>query len=170
MKTIKLFLLATLSLSAGTLFAQTDAATTQKIVEAKKFTFIATTAIPMNTQEVNQVMSETSGGGQRGPIELTRGMYTLKINGDSTIAYLPYYGRAYQASMNSDGGVKFSSGKADFNSSRNKKGVWSIKISPKDITEGYQLQLTITKDGSSSLWLNSNNKQGIRFEGYLKEQ
>ncbi|RYG00293.1 MAG: DUF4251 domain-containing protein, partial [Chitinophagaceae bacterium] len=42
-----LFMLVTLSVNA-----QTDKATTKRIVESKAFTFIASSALPMNSNEI----------------------------------------------------------------------------------------------------------------------
>src|SRR6478736_5076073 len=69
-------------------------------VDTKRFAFRALSAM-------------ASGGA--GTRQLSGSSYTFTVLPDSIVSDLPYYGRLYQAPMNSqDGGIKFISTKSDY--------------------------------------------------------
>jgi hypothetical protein len=150
--------------------AQTDEATTKRIIEDKNFIFKATTAMPMANQDVTNVMSRMAGGmAGAGTINLSSG-YDLLISKDSVEAYLPYYGRAYTSQMNPDeSGIKFKSKDFSYKTEARKKGGWTISIKPKDTRDRQDMTLTVSENGYASLNINSNNRQPISFNGYLAE-
>ncbi|HTM99831.1 MAG TPA: DUF4251 domain-containing protein [Pedobacter sp.] len=165
LKKIALFSLSLFTLGAS---AQTDPATTKRIVEAKQFVFVASTAMPMNSNEINSVLSRMPGASGGGTINLTGSNYDVRITPDSLISYLPYYGRAFSAPMNrDDNGFKFTSTKFSFESTARKKGGWQININPKDTRESVRMSFTISENGYASLVVSSNNKQSISYNGYL---
>lgn len=144
------FLLAILISSFTGLEAQLDTAIVRQKVEAKKYTFVAQNAMPMRGRT----------------IQLTS-LYDLKITGDSVIAGLPYYGRAYSAPINpSDNGINFTSVSFDYKSTYRKKR-WEISIKPKDIQSVSEMNLIIYSNGRASLQVTSNNRQPISFNGVL---
>lgn len=166
MKNIVLILFVFISLSAN---AQTDKATTQRIVEAKNFIFVASSAIPMNNVEINNILSRMPGG-SGGSVNLSGSNYDIRVTPDSIIAYLPYYGRSFSAPMNQDdNGYKFTSTKFSYKNNARKKGGWDITITPQDAKENVRMNLTISVNGYASLVISSNNKQSITYNGYLAE-
>ncbi len=169
MKPIIFFLFALISFSVN---AQTDKVTTQRIVEAKSFTFIASTANPMNSAEINNILSRMPGANGGGAaINLTGGNYDVRITKDSVVAYLPYYGRSFNAPLNQDdAGYKFTSTKFSIETTVRKKGGWQISVTPKDTKDNVRLYFTISVNGYASLNVSSNNKQSITYDGYLDDQ
>ena len=97
MKTIKNISMVFFIFLSLSNYAQTDKATTTKIVGTKNYVFVATTAIPMNSAEINNVLSKMNGNTSSSSISLIGSNYELKITTDTVTAYLPYYGRAYTA-------------------------------------------------------------------------
>lgn len=93
--------------------------------------------------------------------------YDLKVSKASVISYLPYFGRAYSADFNSEGGLKFTSVKFDYSAKPRKKGGWNVDIRPKDIQDPRELSLTISENGSATLHVTSTNRQAISFSGYI---
>lgn len=167
LKTLCAGIFAFISVNA---IAQTDKATTSKIVEAKTYTFVARSATPLNVQDINAVMSRMPGNIQAGTINLDATYYDLTVTPDSIVAFLPYYGRSFTAPINpNDGGVKFNSKKFDYKQKKGRKRGWDIVIEPKDVRENFRLALNIGEEGSATLSLNSNEKQSITYQGYLKE-
>ena len=71
MKPLKTFGLLILALIAFNANAQTDKATTSRIVEEENFLFVATSAIPLNSNDINKIMSQMSGPPTGGTINLT---------------------------------------------------------------------------------------------------
>jgi archaellum component FlaF (FlaF/FlaG flagellin family) len=92
--------------------------------------------------------------------------YTLALAKDSAISYLPYFGRAYSAPLNSEGGIKFAELVRDKKISFNaKKGsyILSFKVQAKEDT--YRFFITVWLNGTATVNVTSNNRQGIDFSG-----
>jgi hypothetical protein len=170
MKTFKKLFALLIVFSTVQAFAQTDKETTAKLVADQHLVFNATSAMPMANAEVNAVLNKMQNGSGGGMIQLSGSQYQLKINKDSVEAYLPYYGRAYTASMNpDDSGIKFKSKKFTYKTTKKKKGGWIINIAPKDNREVQNLSLSVSENGYAVLNVNSNNRQSISFNGTIAE-
>lgn len=170
MKTLKNLIFIFLALFAFSANAQTDKATTTKIVEEKNYTFVATSAMPLNNTDINNILSRMPGNTGGGNINLSGSSYDVRITPDSIIAYLPYYGRAYTAPLNrDDNGFKFTSKDFAYTSKKRKKGGWEVLMNTKDTKDSPRLTLTISENGYGSLIITSNNKQSITYNGYLAE-
>lgn len=155
MKKLKYLILAGIALAStfNTVHAQElDKAKVQELVNNKQFVFKAQTAYPLSGS-ARQLSSD----------------YDLKLIGDSMIAYLPYFGRAYTSTYGAEGGIKFTSTAFDYKAQLRKKGVWEIKITPKDTRDVREMNLTVSENGYASLQVGSNSRQGISFNGYITE-
>jgi hypothetical protein len=131
--------------------AQQKETVIKKHMEAKSYVFIAQSVSPM-----------------RGSMRQLTPEYDLRISPDSIIAWLPYFGRAYSAPLNSsEGGIKFTSTNFNYTVVNRNKGGWDIKIKTKDVTDINQLFLTVFANGSASLQVISNNRDPISFSGYI---
>lgn len=171
MKTFKLCLVVCLTAIASHAYSQTDKTTTKKIVEEKNYTFVATSAMPLAAADISKILNSMPGGQGGGVINLSGSGYTLKVTADSVVAYLPYYGRSYQAPLNpSEGGINFNSKKFTYSKTQGKKGSYTVNIDTKDGTgENYRLVLNISSNGYAILVANSIYKQPITYQGFLKE-
>lgn len=171
MKLIKKLSLLLLVITSFVANAQTDKATTARIVEAKNFKFVATSALPLNFTDVSKVLSRMPGNvGAGGTIDLSGSQYDLAIKPDTIKAYLPFYGRAFTADLNpNDSGYKFSSKDFDYTTSKRKKGGWNVLINTKDVRNNARMNLTIGENGYAVLSVVSNNKQSITYNGYISE-
>lgn len=150
--------------------AQTDKTTTTRIVTEKKYIFVATTAVAMNSTEINNVMSKMAGGNTAGSISLNGSSYEVEVTPDSLNVYLPYFGRAYSAPMNSnEGGYKFKAKDFTYQITQRKKGGWEVSIATKDVKDNVRMNLSIGVNGYGTLSVMSNNKQPISYYGYLSE-
>jgi hypothetical protein len=114
------------------------------------------------TFRANQVIP--TGGRTR---QLMETFYTLTVNDRKVMADLPYFGRSFNATMGSDGGIKFTSTNYDLTKSDRNKGGWDIRIVPKDVTDIRELNMTVFANGTASLIVNSNNRQPITFQGNI---
>lgn len=151
-------------------FAQTDKATTIKVLQNQDFIFQATSAMPMANNDVTRVLNRMNNSGGGGTINLNGSQYDLTIKKDSITAYLPYYGRAYTATMNpDDSGTKFKSKKFNYTSVKKKKGGWTITIEPKDVKDSQKLTLDVSENGYATLYVNNINRQPISYYGYISE-
>jgi len=124
----------------------------KQIVEARRFEFIAQTTTPTNgrTRQISN--------------------YSLKIKKDTIDSDLPYYGRAYTATIGStEGGIRFTSTDFEYSSKDGAKGGWDIIIVPKGVRDVQQMTLSLSNSGYGTLRVNSNTRQMISFYGYVEE-
>lgn len=171
MKNLNKIGLVLLALFAFNANAQTDKATTTKIVNEKNYVFVATTAIPMNSTDINNILMKMNGNNSGGgTIHLTGNNYDVKVNPDTITSFLPYYGRSFTAPINNDeNGIKFTSTKFTYNTVKTKKG-WDVTITTKDTRDSQRFQLNIGENGYATLNVISNTKQTISYNGYIAER
>jgi len=175
MKTLKNIFIVALLFSAFQSKAQTDKATTQKIIDAQNYVFVATMAFPLNSADISKVLNSFPGSANSsGAINLTGSNYDLTVTKDSLNTYLPYYGRSYTARIGTnEGGIKFKSKDFTYTKTERKKGGWILNIKPKDVKDTYNsnyvLTLNVTTTGYATLIITSNNQQSITYNGYLAE-
>lgn len=126
----------------------------EQLIDSINYKFIATKANP-------------SGGGQ---IDLTTHIAYLRVANDSAEAYLPFFGRAYNAAYNSgDSGIKFETEHVNYKVTKNvDKLNFIISFSAKTSKENYQCTLSITSSGSATLSVNSNHKAFISYYGNIE--
>jgi len=108
---------------------------------------------------------------ERGGIKQLTPGYSLKVSGDSLVAYLPYFGRAYSAPLNpADAGIQFTSTNFDYKVAERTKGGYDVSIRSKDKTYNADFALTVYDNGSAYLQVTSTDKQLISFNGYIKAE
>ena len=152
---MKYFITTTLLLWWATIMQaqEKDVSANRQIVEAKNYIFKA--------QSVNP---------QRGRSRQLTSEYDLVVTSDSVIAWLPYFGRAYTAPINSsEGGIKFASAEFEYTVKKKKKRSFDIVIKPKDVNDIQALYLTIFDNNKATLRVNSVNRESISFNGYIIE-
>ena len=124
----------------------------QQLLNSRNYTFVAQYAQPL--------------GGRQIPLTTE---YTLTVKGDSLVSYLPYFGQAYVAPINtSDVGLEFTSTQFDYYITANRKGSYDINIKPKEQAKASQLTLSVTSGGYANLQVLSNNRQAINFRGVMR--
>jgi hypothetical protein len=132
------------------------AAEIKQLIDNKDFVFQAVYMYPL-------------GGGQR----YLNTYYDLKVGKDTVESFLPYFGVAYSGAgynSNEDNGIKFTSKKFSYQDTPRKKDGWNINIRPEDTRSINRLTLTVASNGNADLTVISNNRQSIRFSGYIKEK
>ncbi len=129
------------------------AAEVKGMVEGQRFVFQAQSAMP--TKIPTQQLSPG---------------YTLKVVPEEVACDLPYFGRSYQAPMNSsEGGIKFTSSNFEYTIKVTKKGSWEISVIPKDVMNSTKIYLTVSPKGNASLRAIGGDKQPISFNGYIEQ-
>jgi hypothetical protein len=121
-------------------------------IETCNYDFVAQMALPMSGN-ARQLTSE----------------YDVQVSKDTITSYLPYFGRAYSASLDpNDAGIKFISKDFIYKTTSRKKGGWDIQIKPKDVKEVEQMSFSISEEGYASLQVIQTNRQSISFNGYIR--
>jgi hypothetical protein len=124
----------------------------QPLLEAKRYVFVAQSVTPSRSA-IRQLTTE----------------YDLRISGDSLIAALPFFGRAYSAPINpQDNGIRFTSTSYSYELKQRKKK-WEITFRPTDVTSVQHLFLTVFENGSASLQVISRDRETISFTGYVQK-
>jgi Domain of unknown function (DUF4251) len=124
-------------------------------VEAKAFTFQATTMTP-------------SKGGSR---QLTGSTYTVRINGDTLICDLPYIGRVYNvSSITGESGMNFTSYQFTYVSKAGKKNKWLLTIKTKDLKADNDLSFVFFDNGTATLNITSSDRQFISYQGRVTKR
>lgn len=93
--------------------------------------------------------------------------YDVKIAGDSVICHLPYFGRAYSIPYGGGEGLIFTTTTEDYKLEYGKRGVTKISFSARTKEDMYMFAIEIHTNGSSSVWVQPNNKQSITFIGEM---
>ncbi len=125
------------------------------LVKSENFEFIARKANPLKGRQ----------------IDLTTRQNFLRIEKENASAEMPYFGRAFSGGYSSsDGGIKFDAPMDNYNFQQNdKKRRVTISFKVKGDGDIYNCTLTVSSMESTSLSVTSNTKQGISYNGLLKE-
>ncbi|HUP12832.1 MAG TPA: DUF4251 domain-containing protein [Niastella sp.] len=123
----------------------------KSIIEAQNYVFKAQSALPM-AGATRQLTSD----------------FDLRISKDTILSDLPYFGRAYTAPLNpSEGPLHFTSTDFQYSVADRKKGGWDVTITPKDVHDPRQINMSIFDNGTASVMVTSYNRQPISFNGYV---
>jgi hypothetical protein len=124
----------------------------EQLINSQHYTFIPNTVLP-----------------SRGVSKTLTSEYQLKIRKDTLEASLPYFGRAYTASISlTENPLDFKTTDFKYTITESKKGGWDISIIPKNAGDARQLTLSVSQDGYASLQIICNNRDPISFNGYIQ--
>jgi len=122
----------------------------EELVNSKTFVFNATKAFPKDMK----------------PVYLTSSY--IKFSPDRIESHLPYYDMAYNGvRYGSEAGMKFEEKPEEFTVTKGKKN-YSIYAVVKRTNETYNLSLSVSFNGTSSLSVTSNNQSFISYSGDIK--
>lgn len=91
--------------------------------------------------------------------------YSLAIQGDSILSYLPYFGRAYSAPYGGGGGLTFQEVATELEQASKKKDRSEIKFRVKTQDDVYTFRVEVFPNGSATIHVTPVNKQSITFYG-----
>jgi hypothetical protein len=123
----------------------------EQLVNNQKFTFIP--------------RSLTTSSGYTKDLNFS---YELELNQDSTKAYLPFWGRAYIAKINDEGGILFETTADDLEIKTLHEKGFEVRFKAKGKEDTYQIKMEISKQGYTSLFITSNNKSHISYYGQIE--
>ena len=94
-------------------------------------------------------------------------LYSLEIRNDSVISYLPYYGRAYSIPYGGGNGLNFKAPLKEYNMKLDKKGNSVITFTARNPEDKFDFRVKVYSNGSTSIDVNTQNRQSISFQGEL---
>lgn len=124
---------------------------TKELIDAKTWEFSATQMIPA-----------------RGKSRSLTSSYNVVLKDGNVNSYLPYFGVAHSASYGgTDSPMIFEAPIEDYSIKDGKKGAVIIKFKAKNKNDIVEYTFNISTNGSSSLSVNSTNRQHISYYGDL---
>jgi hypothetical protein len=103
---------------------------------------------------------------QSGRSRTTTSVYTVTYSENKFLVDLPYFGRAYSASIGSTESVlNFKTSDFDISKNMKKEGEWDITVKPKDYKEVQTLNFSLYANGSAGLSVILTNRSPISFRG-----
>jgi hypothetical protein len=112
-----------------------------------------------------KVQSANPSGGRT--IQITSS-YTLEVKDGIYKAYLPYFGRAYNAPYGGNGGVEFEGEPTDLKVDKNgDKRTITITFNIKNKDESYGCSLVTGGSGNGTLTVTSSNRSTISYFGMV---
>jgi hypothetical protein len=124
----------------------------EKLIEAKEFQFVARNS---NSQYFRMV-------------DLTTNPNFIKFKPNFIKSEMPFFGRGFSglAYGSSDTGLKFEGEAEKFTVQKNKKE-YIIKVSVKGKQDYFEMTLSVSFEGSTTLSINSNNRGSISYFGEI---
>lgn len=96
--------------------------------------------------------------------------YTMKAVDGKYEAYLPYMGRAYQATYGGNGGIEFNGTPENLKIEKNsKKNTIAVSFTIAGENDRYTVNLQVGSGGYGTLNINSQNRQGISYYGSVTQ-
>ena len=129
------------------------AAVTKSLVESKHYMFVPQSMTPQRSQT-----RQISFG------------YDLRVTGDSVNCYMPYLGRSFVSDYgSSDGSVRFNTSDFSYKVDEQKKGGWTITLTPNNVRNVQRVILRVASEGRTSVDISSNTRDMITYNGYIQE-
>lgn len=124
---------------------------TKELVEGNAWQFNALRMLPSSGKSRNLTTS-----------------YSVVLNDNEVDSYLPYFGRAYNAEYGStESPMIFKTNIEELSVVDGKKGGYIIKFSAKNKNDRIDYTFNVSTTGSTSLSVNSTNRQHISYHGDL---
>ena len=93
--------------------------------------------------------------------------YDVKLANKTLEVSLPYFGRAYTASMSNQSPLQFKSTEFTYNKAEDRAGSWLITIKPTDQREVQSMTFTFFESGNAQLNVTLTNRSPINFTGFV---
>lgn len=94
--------------------------------------------------------------------------YGLEVKGDTLVSYLPYFGRAYNVPYGGGKGLNFTETLTEYHSQKLSNGATQVLIKVKNEEDVYNFTLEIFDNGSTSIDLNSRERESINYSGNME--
>ena len=93
----------------------------------------------------------------------------MKVNGDTVVSYLPFFGRAYSVPYGGGKGLNFTGKVISYETSRNKKE-YNIKMGVDSDEDQYIYYIDVYENGRAVILVASKNRSNITFYGEMDDQ
>lgn len=94
--------------------------------------------------------------------------YSVEVRNDSLFSYLPYFGRAYNVPYGGGKGLHFSERIGSYREVQKGDGQWLIIIGVANEEDTYQYTIELFDNGSSSIQVQSREREYITYSGQME--
>jgi len=168
---LKIFASLLLSLTLNSWqFTYQEKVSLDDIIASKKINIECDWAMPTVTSALSRIGGILPAGSNVSRINLSGNGNFLKIDGDSISADLSYFGeRQMGGGYSNDTGIKFKGVPKNLSIDKNKKkGHYDIKFRISEKTESYNISIRVFPNQNANIFVNSNQRSSIRYEGKIK--
>ncbi len=96
--------------------------------------------------------------------------YFIAVQGDSVFSHLPYSGRAYTAPLSRDNVFTFEAPLLSYVTNTSKKDRIRIRFRTRTFNDTFTFYVDVFPNGSTSVRVSSNNRQGVSYLGELSSK
>lgn len=143
------------------------------MMEQESFAFTVKFVEPQVTAALAQIGNSglLAPGNTISRIDVTGSGYFLKLNGEHVSADMPYYGeRQMGGGYSSDTGIKFSGTTKNLKIIKDEeKKSYQVTFSVANSSENYFFTISLTSALSSSVWVQSSQRNRIRYQGKISK-
>ena len=93
--------------------------------------------------------------------------YVVKLIDKTLDVHLPYFGRAYSATVGTQSPLQFKTTKFIYNKTEDREDSWLITIKPEDYGEVQSMTFTFFESGNAQLNVLLTNRSPINFTGFV---
>jgi hypothetical protein len=94
--------------------------------------------------------------------------YSLFVNDEKIVSYLPYFGRAYSIPYGGGKGLNFNSTITEYTMKQDDNGKTLIDLQTATDEDRYYYHIEVFANGNTLITVSSNQRQQISFQGKLK--
>ena len=151
----------------------TDLKEIAQMVDSKNIKFIAETASPIATREMNQLSGLLPQGSTPSRIILSGGSDYFKMIGDSIAVEMAYYGTRqaggpYESNRT---GIELNAKPKEYDVKfDDKRKTYTLKYRVHDNRESYNFTLKVFGNKKAELYLNSSHRSSITYNGYVRKE
>lgn len=96
--------------------------------------------------------------------------FFIELRGDTVCSYLPYFGRAYSASIGDRSTLDFKARPADFSSGGTPGGGRRIEFKVRTVEDLFRFSIEIDADGRAAISVQPQRRDRISFSGDVVER
>jgi len=93
--------------------------------------------------------------------------FFLQVQSDTLISYLPYIGRAYEASFGNSKGLNFTAPILGYKAGKDLKNCYQIRIQTRTDEDVYSYFLSISENGTADIHVTAEKREGCSYSGSL---
>ena len=127
---------------------------------------VAAAAIAQGSLRIRVDMAKT----MRGSVIPVGPEFFIELRGDTVCSYLPYFGRAYAASIGDRGALDFEARPTAFSSDGTPGGGRRIEFKVRTVEDLFRFSIEIDADGRVSISVQPQRRDRISFSGDVVER